>query len=44
MTGFFINGDEVKITRTGETLVRLETFDGKVYENLEVLRLFLFRG
>ena len=44
MTGFFINGDEVKITRTGETLVRLETFDGKVYENLEVLRLFPVSG
>jgi hypothetical protein len=44
MTGFFINGDEVKIIRTGETLVRLETFDGKVYENLEVLRLFPVSG
>ena len=44
MTGFFINGDEVKIIRTGETFVRLETFDGKVYENLEVLRLFPVSG
>ena len=44
MTGFFINGNEVKITRTGETTVRLETFDGKTYENLEVLRLFPVSG
>ncbi len=44
MTGFFINGDEVKITRTGDITVRVETFDGRTYDNLEVLRLFPVSG
>ena len=44
MTGFFINGDEVKITRTGNVCVRLETYDGRCFENLEPLRLFPVSG
>ncbi|MGN1096197.1 MAG: DUF1854 domain-containing protein [Eubacteriales bacterium] len=44
MTGFFINGDEVKITRTGDTSVDLETYDGRRFENLEPLRLFPVSG
>lgn len=44
MTGFFINGDEVKITRTGKVCVRLETYDGRCFENLEPLRLFPVSG
>ena len=28
MIGFFINGDEVRITKTGNVSVRLETYDG----------------
>lgn len=44
MTGFFINGDDAKLTRTGETTVKLEMFDGRTFENLEVLRLFPVSG
>ncbi|MGM9663947.1 MAG: DUF1854 domain-containing protein [Eubacteriales bacterium] len=44
MIGFFINGDEVKITRTGNVCVRLETYDGRCFENLEPLRLFPVSG
>lgn len=44
MIGFFINGDEVKIKRTGRTTVNLETYDGKEYKNLEPLRLFPVSG
>ena len=44
MTGFFISGDEVKITRTGKVCVRLETYDGRCFEDLEPLRLFPVSG
>lgn len=44
MIGFFINGDEVKIARTGKVCVRLETYDGRCFENLEPLRLFPVSG
>ena len=44
MIGFFINGDEVRITKTGNVSVRLETYDGRCFENLEPLRLFPVSG
>ena len=44
MIGFFINGDEARITKTGNVSVRLETYDGRCFENLEPLRLFPVSG
>ncbi len=44
MIGFFISGDEARITRTANTLVRLEMYDGKCFENLEPIRLFPVSG
>lgn len=44
MIGFFINGDEARITKTGNTTVKLEMYDGRSYENLEPLRLFPVSG
>lgn len=44
MIGFFIKGDEAKITRTGNTSVSLEMYDGRKFENLEPLRLFPVSG
>lgn len=44
MIGFFINGDEARITKTGNTTVRMEMYDGRCYENLEPLRLFPVSG
>ena len=39
MIGFFIKGDEAKITRTGNTSVSLEMYDGRKFENLEPLQI-----
>ena len=44
MIGFFINGNEARITKTGNTTVKLEMYDGRSYENLEPLRLFPVSG
>ena len=35
MIGFFISGDEARITRTANTTVRLEMYDGRCFENLD---------
>lgn len=44
MIGFFINGDEVRIEKTGSVSVRLEMYDGRCFEELEPLRLFPVSG
>lgn len=40
MIGFYIDGNEAKMTRVGETTVKLEMADGRTFDSLEVLRLF----
>ena len=41
---FFIDGPEVRITRTGETTVTLEIYGGETVEGLEPRRLFPMSG
>ena len=40
MIGFFIKGDEAKITRTGNTSVSLEMYDGRKFENRSACFLY----
>lgn len=40
----FIDGPEVKITRTGETTVSMQTYAGQEYTDLEPRRLFPMSG
>lgn len=44
MIGFYIDGNEAKMTRVGETTVKLEMADGRTFDSLEVLRLFPVSG
>lgn len=44
MQPIYINGDEVRITRTDMCLVTVEFFNGPTFENLEPRRLFPVTG
>ena len=44
MKGFYIDGDEVRITRTDLTSLKLEVYNGKTYCPLEPIRLFPSSG
>lgn len=44
MKGFYIDGDEARMTRTGLTSLTLEIYGGKTYERLEPIRLFPSSG
>ena len=44
MKGFYIDGPEARITKTGFTKVKLEIYNGQTYENVEPIRLFPTSG
>ena len=44
MKGFYIDGDEVRITRTDLTSLKLEVYNGNTYCQLEPIRLFPSSG